>query len=153
VLPSPVSPAALPLPPYPVSPAAPPLLPSLLLLLLLLQGKDAGSRVWELRLLSKHAADREEWVAALCRHGASRAALPHGRAAAVDPAYAAAAKARASVAVSSPRTPASPSSPGGAGAAAGGEGVGASTVAPNGYDYTTRPEVWEVCRTEVRPSA
>lgn len=85
-------------------------------------GADSANvkgRVWDLQVVGKTEADRQFWIDKLIRHGAIRGGQM--------PAAAGAAAGSASTA---------------AGAVAGEPAV---AVAANGYDYRTRPHIWEVC--------
>jgi hypothetical protein len=79
---------------------------------------NVKGRVWDLQVIGKTEADRQFWVEKLMRHGAIKGGqLPTGAA-----------------------------TVGGASTAAGSvAGEPAVPVASNGYDYRTRPQIWEVC--------
>lgn len=112
-----------------------------------LQDFDRG-RVWELKVMSEHASDREHWVQLLLLHGAHRSgegasapASKTGAAGAMRSSGATTAAAGASAGAAAGAGSAS----GAASAGSGGGGIVHGGLAPNGYDFSKHPDVWEAC--------
>ena len=80
---------------------------------------NVKGRIWDLQVVGKTEEARQQWIDKLIRHGA----------------------------VKGGQLPAGSGAVGGAASTAAGSvpGEPAAPIAPNGYDYRTRPHVWEVC--------
>lgn len=132
-----------------------PLAPQLLRLEPVDKDFDRG-RVWELKVMSEHASDREHWVQLLLLHGAHRSgegasapASKTGAAGAMRSSGAAAASGASAGAAAGAGSASGAASAGSGGG--GGGGIVHGGLAPNGYDFSKHPDVWEACEAPAPP--